>query len=115
MGLEFQSTKMGNRSFMSSNNCYRLAATKRQGKINGSRMLLEDSFCDCILEEKINIFLIVPAAVKFSVGEGKMPTDYIKEGFDWLAEQEKQNKKQEISFTRLDETSNWCCRLVLMI
>ncbi|HCD9233744.1 DNA/RNA non-specific endonuclease [Elizabethkingia anophelis] len=67
-------------------------------KINGSRMLLEDSFCDCIFGGKINIFFDRSAAVKFGVGEGKMPTDYIKEGFDWLAEQEKQNRKARDQF-----------------
>ena len=67
-------------------------------KINGSRMLLEDSFCDCIFGGKINIFFDRSAAVQFGVGEGKMPTDYIKEGFDWLAEQEKQNRKARDQF-----------------
>lgn len=61
-------------------------------KINGSRMLLEDSFCNCIFGGKINIFFDRAAAVSYGVGEGKMPSDYIKEGFDWIAEQNKKNR-----------------------
>lgn len=62
-------------------------------KINGSRMLLEDSFCNCIFGGKINIFFDRAAAVAYGVGEGKMPSDYIKEGFDWIAEQNKKSRE----------------------
>ena len=68
-------------------------APKDGVKINGSRMLLEDSFCNCIFGGKINIFFDRAAAVSYGVGEGKMPTDYIKEGFDWIAEQNKKGRE----------------------
>ncbi|MDP9959439.1 PAAR-like protein [Chryseobacterium lathyri] len=68
-------------------------APKDGVKINGSRMLLEDSFCNCIFGGKINIFFDRAAAVSYGVGEGKMPSDYIKEGFDWIAEQNKKGRE----------------------
>ncbi|MGG5207407.1 PAAR-like protein [Chryseobacterium sp. MIQD13] len=68
-------------------------APKDGVKINGSRMLLEDSFCNCIFGGKINIFFDRAAAVSYGVGEGKMPSDYIKEGFDWIAEQNKKSRE----------------------
>ena len=67
-------------------------------------MLLEDSFCDCIFGGRLIYFFDCSKAVKFGVGgRQKCQIDYIKEGFDWLAEQENKIEKQEISFTRLDE------------
>ena len=67
-------------------------------KINGSRMLLEDSFCNCIFGGKINIFFDRAAAVSFGVGEGKMPSEYIKDGFDWMAEKVEEGRKARDQF-----------------
>ncbi|MBD8082510.1 PAAR-like protein [Chryseobacterium caseinilyticum] len=67
-------------------------------KINGSRMLLEDSYCDCIFGGKINIFFDRAAAVSFGLGEGKMPSEYIKEGFDWLEQKNKESREARDSF-----------------
>ena len=67
-------------------------------KINGSRMLLEDSFCNCIFGGKINIFFDRAAAVSFGVGEGKMPSEYIKQGFDWMAEKAVEGRKARDEF-----------------
>ncbi|MCJ8155697.1 DUF4280 domain-containing protein [Chryseobacterium sp. SSA4.19] len=67
-------------------------------KINGSRMLLEDSYCDCIFGGKINIFFDRAAAVSFGLGDGKMPSEYIKEGFDWLEQKNKESREARDSF-----------------
>lgn len=56
-------------------------------KINGNRMLLEDSTCKCMLGGEIKIFFDRASAVGYGLGSGKMPSEYIKEGFDSLAEQ----------------------------
>ncbi|MBL3549160.1 MULTISPECIES: DUF4280 domain-containing protein [unclassified Chryseobacterium] len=61
-------------------------------KINGNRMLLEDSTCNCIFGGKISIFFDRATAVAYGVGEGKMPSDYIKEGFDWLEQKTKESR-----------------------
>lgn len=61
-------------------------------KINGNRMLLEDSSCNCIFGGKISIFFDRAAAVEYGIGEGKMPSDYIKDGFDWIAEQNEKSR-----------------------
>ena len=67
-------------------------------KINGNRMILEDSYCDCIFGGKINIFFDRPSAVGFGVGEGKMPSEYIKDGFDWLEEKNKESREARDGF-----------------
>ncbi|SIS28157.1 MULTISPECIES: GH-E family nuclease [Chryseobacterium] len=63
-------------------------------KINGNRMLLEDSTCNCIFGGKISIFFDRASAVAYGIGEGKMPSDYIKEGFDWLEQKTKENRAE---------------------
>ncbi|MBQ0151711.1 MAG: DUF4280 domain-containing protein [Chryseobacterium sp.] len=63
-------------------------------KINGSRLILEDSHNNCIFGGEIKIFFDRPSAVAFGVGEGKMPSEYIKEGFDWLDEKVKDGRKE---------------------
>lgn len=56
--------------------------------VGGFRLLKEDSTCKCVLGGKIKIFLDrAAAAANCIAGEIKMPTEYIKEGFDWVAEQ----------------------------
>ncbi len=62
-------------------------------KINGNRMLLEDSTCNCIFGGKISIFFDRTAAVEYGIGEGKMPSDYIRDGFDWIAEQNEKSRE----------------------
>jgi len=66
-------------------------------KINGNRMLLEDSTCNCIFGGKISIFFDRAAAVEYGMGEGKMPSDYIKDGFDWIAEQNEKSREMRDS------------------
>lgn len=66
-------------------------------KINGNRMLLEDSTCNCIFGGKISIFFDRASAVSYGVGEGKMPSEYIKEGFDWLDKKTKESRAQRDS------------------
>ena len=60
--------------------------------INGNRVLLEDSTCKCILGKgDISIHFDVASANAVALwGGAKMPTEYIKDGFDW-------------AFTNLDE------------
>lgn len=61
--------------------------------ING-RLLLEDSTCQCMLGGKISIHFTRESANSVALwGGAKMPTEYIKEGFDWMAEQTKQSRK----------------------
>lgn len=67
-------------------------------KINGNRMLLEDSTCNCIFGGKISIFFDRASAVAYGVGEGKMPTDYIKEGFDWFEQKTKESRAERDKF-----------------
>ncbi|WP_314242346.1 polymorphic toxin type 15 domain-containing protein [Empedobacter tilapiae] len=67
-------------------------------KINGSRLILEDSHNNCIFGGEIKIFFDRPSAVGFGVGEGKMPSEYIKEGFDWLEEKTEENRKKRDDF-----------------
>jgi hypothetical protein len=55
--------------------------------ING-RLLLEDSTCQCMMGGKISIHFTRASANAVALWGGmKMPTEYIKEGFDWMAEQ----------------------------
>lgn len=55
--------------------------------ING-RLLLEDSTCQCMLGGKISIHFTRASANAVALWGGmKMPTEYIKDGFDWMAEQ----------------------------
>jgi len=68
-------------------------------KINGNRMLLEDSTCQCIFGGKISIFFDRPSAVAYGLGEGKMPSDYIKEGFDWIEKTTKEGRALRDSVT----------------
>jgi len=63
-------------------------------KINGNRMLLEDSTCKCLLSGTIKIFFDRPTAVGYGMGEGKMPGEYIKDGFDWMAKQKEKNERE---------------------
>jgi len=63
-------------------------------KINGNRMLLEDSTCKCTFGGEIKIFFDRASAVAYGVGEGKMPSEYIKDAFDWAAEKSKEIEKQ---------------------
>jgi hypothetical protein len=53
--------------------------------INGNKMLLEDSTCKCILGGgDISIHFDIASANQVAVwGGAKMPTEYIKDGFDW--------------------------------
>ncbi len=61
--------------------------------ING-RLLLEDSTCQCLLGGKISIHFTRASANAVALwGGAKMPTEYIKEGFDWMAEQKEQSRK----------------------
>ena len=54
--------------------------------INGNKMLLEDSSCKCILGNgDISIHFDIASANQVAVWGGvKMPSEYIKEGFDWI-------------------------------
>jgi predicted RecA/RadA family phage recombinase len=55
--------------------------------ING-RLLLEDSTCQCMMGGKISIHFTRASANAVALWGGmKMPTEYIKDGFDWMAEQ----------------------------
>ncbi len=53
--------------------------------INGNKMLLEDSTCKCIIGGgDISIHFDLASANQIAVwGGAKMPTEYIKDGFDW--------------------------------
>lgn len=67
-------------------------------KINGNRMLLHDSTCRCLRGGKITIHFDRNSAVAYGIGEGKMPSEYIKEGFDWLASRAEENIKARDSW-----------------
>lgn len=67
-------------------------------KINGNRMLLHDSTCRCIKGGKITIHFERDSAVAYGLGEGKMPSEYIKEGFDWIASLAEENIKARDSW-----------------
>lgn len=67
-------------------------------KINGSRLILEDSHNNCIFGGEIKIFFDRPSAVAYGVGEGKMPSEYIKDGFDWLEQKTKENRANRDEF-----------------
>jgi hypothetical protein len=56
-------------------------------KINGNRMLLEDSTCKCLLTGEITIHFDKASAIAAGMGNGKMPSEYIKDGFDYLEKQ----------------------------
>lgn len=56
--------------------------------VNGFRLLKEDSTCQCTVGGKINIHFTHQAASGVALWGGvKMPTEYIKDGFDWMFEQ----------------------------
>ncbi len=56
-------------------------------RVNNYRLLKEDSTCKCLLGGTIKIYFDRGSAAAACVaGEIKMPTEYIKEGFDWIAE-----------------------------
>ncbi|WP_303848890.1 DUF6531 domain-containing protein [Apibacter mensalis] len=72
--------------------------TKEGVKINGNRMLLQDSTCQCLRGGKITIHENKDSAIKYGVGNGKKPSDYIKSGFDWLAEKNNNDRKKRDSW-----------------
>lgn len=67
-------------------------------KINGNRMLLHDSTCRCLKSGKITIHFDRESAVAYGIGEGKMPSEYIKDGFDWLASRAEEDKQARDSW-----------------
>jgi hypothetical protein len=70
--------------------------------ING-RLLLEDSTCQCMMGGKISIHFTRAAANAVALWGGmKMPTEYIKEGFDWMAEQ-----KENLRNLRNEHLPDW--------
>lgn len=75
-------------------------------KINGNRLLLEDSTCKCMIGGKITIHFDRESAVAASAGNGKMPSDYIKEGFDWLFEGAAENRAIRDQWIR-DHLPDW--------
>ena len=61
--------------------------------ING-RLLLEDSTIMCVLGGKISIHFTRESANGVALwGGAKMPTEYIKEGFDWMAANNQKNRE----------------------
>ncbi|MEZ5022645.1 MAG: PAAR-like protein [Chitinophagales bacterium] len=66
-------------------------------KINGSRLLLEDSTCKCLLGGNISIHFTRESAVSVSIGEGKMPSEYIKDGFDWVFDKMEERRAERDS------------------
>ena len=66
--------------------------------VNGHRLLKEDSTCQCVVGGKIKIYFDrASAAAACVAGEIKMPTEYIKEGFDWAAEQTAKSREERDS------------------
>lgn len=62
--------------------------------VNNFRLLKEDSTCQCMVGGKIKIYFDRGSAAANCVfGEIKMPTEYIKEGFDWMAEQNAKSRE----------------------
>jgi len=53
-------------------------------KIGRKRLLLDDSTCKCLLGGEISIHFDRQSAVDVSLGDGKMPSEYIKQGFDFV-------------------------------
>lgn len=82
-------------------------------KINGNRMLKDDSTCKCVIGQgELKIFFDRNEAVKYSAGNGKMPTDYIKEGFDWIEENTKKGRAERDAnspdwMKSLNHVSDW--------